>query len=90
MAITKKAILIQQQKNELVSALIKTRIDINEACGKVPKIVIDGSAQLAVAWRTKAENELGKPPALSGTLDEMKDRLQEYKKTATFLQTGIA
>jgi hypothetical protein len=88
MAATKKSLEIKRQKQEAASELSEVGKQIVEACGKIPKSVLEGSSQLAVAWRTKAEDNYHKPFVMPGsvTLQAAQDRVTEAKKTLSFLQ----
>ena len=82
MAATKKSIAIQGQKRELANGILFLNAQILECANKVPPIVLNGSHQIAVAWKEVAESvfkrDLSGAPG-SMTVEALSERLA--KKT---------
>ena len=80
MAATKKSIAIQGQKRELANGIPFFNAQILECANKVPPIVLNGSHQIAVAWKEVAKsvfkrNLSGAPSSM--TADALSVRLAE-------------
>ena len=80
MAVTKKHIAIQAQKRELANGIERANAQLRICANKVPEVVLNGSHQLAVAWKEVAESifkrELsGAPERMS--VSGLQDRLAE-------------
>ncbi len=55
MAATKKALAIRAQKNALRAQVAAMNESLKAACSRVPESIVNGSHQVAVAWRDQAE-----------------------------------
>lgn len=88
MAATKKSMAINEEKLRMrgdIDALVSR---CKAACSKVPECVINGSANLAVAWRTAAEEAIAieHRPADSSTSEDLRRRIVALNRTLGFLE----
>jgi hypothetical protein len=92
MAITKKHLAIQEEKESLQRIVDDIRCQTKEACKKIPPAVLAGDASLAVKWRDAAETAWHRgvyvPDSLS--LVAMGKRIGELKATLDFLRAPTA
>lgn len=88
MAITKRALKIQAEKNAIRDQIEQEYKAGAEAVKRVPDFVLNGKHQVAVAWKywaaffTAAESTRGPKTA---TADHLKDVLQEIKQAVEAL-----
>lgn len=93
MAITKKHIAIQAEKEALAREAKEIQQQAKDACVKIPAVVIQGDAHLATRWRDAAEKAFhaeytGLPRSLSATA--ARERVAGLKKTLEFLRSPSA
>lgn len=91
MALTNKHYQIQQKKTELSEKAKEIIEEINAACNKVPAVVLSGKANIATAWRDRAEAAYQKSTCpRSLTLPKMIERLDKLKNTLEYLRNPTA
>lgn len=93
MAATKKNLAVRAQKDALRAEINQLNDSLKAAVSRVPAAVINGSHQVAVAWKEQAE-KVAFGPLSVGAKKATSDMLEQLRITKAqqlqFLQRGAA